>query len=382
MSGDPEQDYFADGMVEDIITGLSRIKWLFVIARNSSFTYKGRPVDVRQVGRELGVRYVLEGGVRKSGARLRITAQLVEAETGAHLWADKFDGASEDVFDLQDQITERVVAIVEPSVRKSEIERSRRKRPENLSAYDLYLRALPHVMTLSYADASVAAELLESALKLDPGYPAAHAYLAFCHQLHFVHDGRFDEVDKLSGIRHARVAIASDVDDATALAVAAITVAHLEKNFDASLDAIERALSHNASCAAALFFGGEILAWKGESVAAMAYAQRALRLSPFDPLAYAAYIAMATAAIHEDRYDDAAALFGKAAQANPGHGMFLLAQASSLALAGRLDEARPIWAEGLKLEPEFRIRTLLEVGLIPSIFNRLARGYRMLGVRE
>jgi TolB-like protein len=189
MSGDPEQDYFADGMVEDIITGLSRIKWLFVIARNSSFTYKGRPVDVRQVGRELGVRYVLEGGVRKSGARLRITAQLVEAETGAHLWADKFDGASEDVFDLQDQITERVVAIVEPSVRKSEIERSRRKRPENLSAYDLYLRALPHVMTLSYADASVAAELLESALKLDPGYPAAHAYLAFCHQLHFVHDG-------------------------------------------------------------------------------------------------------------------------------------------------------------------------------------------------
>jgi hypothetical protein len=238
-------------MVEDIIAGLSRIKWLFVIARNSSFTYKGRPVDVRQVGRELGVRYVLEGGVRKSGARLRITAQLVEAETGAHLWADKFDGASEDVFDLQDQITERVVAIVEPSVRKSEIERSRRKRPENLSAYDLYLRALPHVMTLSYADASVAAELLESALKLDPGYPAAHAYLAFCHQIRFVHDGRFDEVDKLSGIRHARVAIASDVDDATALAVAAITVAHLEKNFDASLDAIERALSHNASCAAA-----------------------------------------------------------------------------------------------------------------------------------
>jgi tetratricopeptide (TPR) repeat protein len=139
-------------------------------------------------------------------------------------------------------------------------------------------------MTLSYADASVAAELLESALKLDPGYPAAHAYLALCHQLRFVHDGRFDEVDKLSGIRHARAAIASDVDDATALAVAAITVAHLENNFDASLDAIERALSHNASCAAALFFGGEILAWKGESAAAMAYAQRALRLSPFDPL--------------------------------------------------------------------------------------------------
>ena len=145
MSGDPEQDYFADGMVEDITTGLSRIKWLFVIARNSSSIYKGKAVDVRQVGRDLGVRYVLEGGVRKAGHRLRITAQLVEAETGTHLWAEKYDGALEDVFDLQDQITDRVVGIVEPSVRQSEIERSRQKRPENLDAYDFYLRALPYI---------------------------------------------------------------------------------------------------------------------------------------------------------------------------------------------------------------------------------------------
>ena len=144
MSGDPEQDYFADGMVEDIITGLSHIKWLFVIARNSSFVYKGKTVDVRQVGRELGVRYVLEGGVRKSGNRLRVTAQLVEAETGAHLWANRYDGDTEDVFNFQDRITDSVVGIVEPSLQRSEIERARRKRPENLNAYDLYLRALPH----------------------------------------------------------------------------------------------------------------------------------------------------------------------------------------------------------------------------------------------
>ena len=142
MSGDPEQEYFADGMVEDIITGLSRIKWLFVIARNSSFVYKGKAVDVRQIGRELGVRYVLEGGVRKAGNRVRITGQLIEAETGAHFWADRYDGELEDVFDLQDQITDKVVGIVEPSVQQSEIERARRKRPENLDAYDLYLRAL------------------------------------------------------------------------------------------------------------------------------------------------------------------------------------------------------------------------------------------------
>ncbi len=168
MSGDPEQDYFADGMVEDITTGLSRIKWLFVIARNSSFTYKGKAVDVRQVGRELGVRYVLEGGVRKTGNRVRITAQLVEAETGRHLWADRFDGALEDVFDLQDQITERVVGIVEPSLQRSEIERSRRKPPENLDAYDLYLRALPHMASVMPADAKIAAGFLDRALRARP----------------------------------------------------------------------------------------------------------------------------------------------------------------------------------------------------------------------
>ncbi len=178
MSGDPEQDYFADGMVEDIVTGLSRVKWLFVIARNSSFIYKGSAVDVRKAGRELGVRYLVEGGVRKSGSRLRVTAQLVEAETGAHLWADKFDGELKDVFDFQDRITDSVVGIVEPSVRRSEIERSRRKRPESLDAHDLYLRALPLMATISVPDAPVAAALLRDALRLDPDLPVAHAYLS------------------------------------------------------------------------------------------------------------------------------------------------------------------------------------------------------------
>ena len=181
MSGDPEQDYFADGMVEDIITGLSHIKWLFVIARNSSFVYKGKAVDVRQVGRELGVRYVLEGGVRKSGNRLRVTAQLVEAETGAHLWANRYDGDTEDVFNFQDRITDSVVGIVEPSLQRSEIERARRKRPDNLNAYDLYLRALPHTATSMPDGGAIAIKLLEEALAIDPDYVAAHALLAWCH---------------------------------------------------------------------------------------------------------------------------------------------------------------------------------------------------------
>src|SRR5271170_4529929 len=223
MSGDPEQEYFADGMVEDIITGLSRIKWLFVIARNSTFVYKGKAVDVRQVGRELGVRYILEGGVRKSGNRLRVTAQLVEAETGAHLWANRYDGDTEDVFNFQDRITDSVVGIVEPSLQRSEIERARRKRPDNLNAYDLYLRALPHTATSMPDGGEIAIRLLDEALALDPDYVAAHALIAWCHEWRFARVG-FDEADKIAGLRHAHTAIASGTDDATTLAVAALMI--------------------------------------------------------------------------------------------------------------------------------------------------------------
>jgi adenylate cyclase len=203
MSDDPSQEYLVDGMVEDIITGLSRIKWLFVIARNSSFTYKGKAVDVRQVGCELGVRYVLEGGVRKAGARLRITAQLIEAETGAHLRADKFDGALEDVFDLQDKITAAIVGIIEPNLRRAEIERAQRKRPESLDAYDLYLRALPHLTSVMPEDAGIGMGLLEEALKLDPNYAAAHAYLAWALEMRFYRGG-FNEADAVASVLHAR----------------------------------------------------------------------------------------------------------------------------------------------------------------------------------
>jgi adenylate cyclase len=170
MSGDPEQEYFVDGMVEDIITGLSRIKWLFVIARNLSFTYRGKAVDIRQVGRELGVRYVLEGGVRKAGNRLRITEQLIEAETGSHLWADRFDGGVEDVFDLQDRITQSIVGIIEPSLQRAEIERAQRKRPDSLDAYEFYLRAVPYMASAMPEDAAIGMGYLEDALKLDPNY--------------------------------------------------------------------------------------------------------------------------------------------------------------------------------------------------------------------
>jgi adenylate cyclase len=323
MSGDPEQDYFADGMVEDIVTGLSRIKWLFVIARNSSFVYKGKAVDVRQVGRELGVRYVLEGGVRKAGNRLRVTAQLVEAESGSHLWADKFDGELKDIFELQDQITERVVGIVEPSVQKSEIERSRRKHPESLDAHDLYLRALPYVSPISPTNAPIATKLLLEALKLDANYAAAHAYLAWAHQIHFAHGGGFDEADKIAGLRHARAAIANHVDDATALAVGAMVIGLLGKDAEAALNAIERALSSNPSSAVAYYFGAELNAWSGQPRTGTTYAHRALRLSPFDPLTYVGHLAFAIAALDEGRYDESATWWAKCSQANPDFGGFV-----------------------------------------------------------
>jgi adenylate cyclase len=315
MSGDPEQEYFADGMVEDIITGLSRIKWLFVIARNSSFVYKGKPVDVRQVGRELGVRYVLEGGVRKAGNRVRITAQLLDAETGAHLWADRYDGGLEDVFDLQDQITEKVVGIVEPSLRRSEIERSRRKHPENLDAYDLYLRALPHV-TMTLGGAKIATGFLERALKLDPNYAAAHALLSWCHEICFMHAG-FDEAERTVGVQHARAAIESGTDDATALAVAAHVIALLGKDRESALTAMERALSLNPSSAMAHIWAAHIHGLTGgDPAVATAHASRALRLSPFDPLTYVVYLALGFSAVQEGRYDEAASQFAKGVKAN------------------------------------------------------------------
>jgi adenylate cyclase len=381
MSGDPEQDYFADGMVEDIITSLSRIKWLFVVARNSSSVYKGRAVDVRQIGRDLGVRYVMEGGVRKVDNRVRITAQLLEAETGAHLWADKYDGALEDIFDLQDRITDRVAGIVEPSLQRSEIERSRRKRPENLDAYDLYLRALPFTSSQTPEDAKIAIPLLEKALKLDPQYAAAHALLAWCHEWCFTRGG-LNEANREAGLRHARAALFSATDDATALAVAGFALILMGKDQTGALEAIERALSFNPSCATALYLGAVTASFMGLSSKASAFAERALRLSPFDLHAFEGHHALGNAALQEERYDDAASHLSRAVQANPNHSGFRFARAVALALAGRLEEARPVAQSIFELEPGFRMRSIFELGLAPSLKEKYARGGRLLGLPE
>ena len=259
MSGDQEQEYFADGIVEDIITALSRFRQLFVIARNSSFTYKGRAVDVKQVGRELGVRYVLEGSVRKAANRVRITGQLIDVSNGAHLWADRFDGGIEDIFDLQDQVTTSVVGAIAPKLEQAEIARARRKRSDSLDAYDLYLRALPYVHANSLDEMKLALPLLEQALAIDPDYAIAHAYAAWCREQMFTHGGH-DADDRSIALRHARAALARERDDSSALAIGGFIVAMLDRDFAAALNALDQSLALNGNSALAYGFSAMVRA--------------------------------------------------------------------------------------------------------------------------
>jgi TolB-like protein/Tfp pilus assembly protein PilF len=348
VGGEPEQEYFTDGVVEDIITGLSRIKWLFVIARHSTFAYKGKAVDIKQIGRELGVRYVLEGSVRKGGNRLRITGQLIEAETGVHVWADRYDGVLKDMFDLQDRITETIVGIIEPSVRRAEIERARRKRPDSLDAYDLYLRALPYVHSAMPDDAVVALGYLERALALDPDYAVVHAAIALCHEARFRSAG-FAEADRAAGVRHARLALALGTDDATAL-----------------------------------YWGAHLHALGGDIALAEDYANRALRLSPFDSLSYEGHVALGAVRARLGRYDEAAACFAKAIQANPRFSVLYALQAGLLALAGRVEDARVVAARLLELEPTFRVGSFMAFARFvdAGLRDAVAVGVRQAGLPE
>jgi adenylate cyclase len=284
MSNDPEQEYFADGMVEDIITALSRFNQLFVIARNSSFTYKGRAVDVRQVAKELGVRFVLEGSVRKAGNRVRITGQLIDAATGAHLWADRFDGGLEDVFELQDKITGSVVGAIEPTLRKAEIERARRRPVENLDAYDLHLRALPHVYAFRPDENLAGLELLRKAIDLDPAYAPALAFAAWCLEQRLTRGWPpVGPDDAGTAIALARRAVAAGSEDAMALVVAGFVLVMVARDYDTGLDAVRRALELNPGAGFVAFLSSAALTFAGKPEGALVHAERAMVLSPMDP---------------------------------------------------------------------------------------------------
>ena len=362
LSGDPEQDYFADGMVEDIITGLSRIKWIFVIARNSSFVYKGRAVDLKQVGRELGVRYVLEGSVRKSSNRVRIAAQLIDASSGTHIWADRYDRALDDIFAVQDELTISVVGVIEPTLRQAEIERAKRKRPNSLDAYDLYLRALPSAFTAMPQDADQALTLLERAIDLEPDYAAAHAIIAWCHEQRYLRGGLHEEI-KQASLRHARKAIAAGSDDAAALATAGFVVAAVEYDYETAIAAFDRSFALSSSSALALGFSSLVRAWKGDDATAVEQAERAIRLSPFDSLLYLPYGGLAYAHFAAGRFEAAAAAAGRASESNPKFSMPYVVHTAALANLGRGDEARAVAGRLLEVEP----------GITVSTANRSAR---------
>lgn len=382
LSGDAEQDYFADGMVDDIITGLSRINWLFVIARNSTLTYKGHAVDVKQVGRELGVRYVLEGSIRKTGASVRITGQLIDAATGMHVWAERYDRRSRDIFALQDDIALSVVGAIAPSLRRAEINRVRRKRPDSLDAYDLVLRAQPYVDSGMPEQVTQALVLLERSIALEPDYALAHGNAAMCHHCLFLRAG-LQETNRAASIRHARTAIANGQDDALALTLAGFSIGMDGHDRGAAFTALDAALAISPSSALTYILGSVMLGWGGDADRAIEWSEKGMRLSPFDSWAFAAFDAQALGHFHGGRYEEACRAAYRSAQTNPRHSITHVQLAAALAKLGRLQDARAAAARVLELHPTFRYsRQFAGVNCDPALASSLGEALRIAGLPE
>ncbi|MFE0019341.1 winged helix-turn-helix domain-containing tetratricopeptide repeat protein [Mesorhizobium sp. NPDC059054] len=382
LSGDPEQDYFADGVVDDIITGLARINWLLVIARNSTFIYKGRAVDVKQVGRELGVQYVLEGSVRRANGSVRVTGQMIDAATGAHLWAERFDRSSDDIFALQDEIALSAVGAIAPSLRRAEIDRVKRKRPDSLDAYDLVLRAQRDVDSGMPDQVTRALVLLERAIDLEPDYALAHGNAAMCHHCLFLRAG-LTEASRAASIRHARAAILHGQDDAAALTLAGFSIGMDGHDRKAAFTALEAALAISPSSALTYILGSVLLGWGGEAERAIEWSERGMRLSPFDPWAFAAFDAQAMSHLLRGRYEEAAAAAYRSVQANPAHSITYVQLTAALAKLGRLDEARSAAARVRELHPTFRYsRQFAAVNCAPELAHCLGEALAMAGLAE
>jgi TolB-like protein len=342
MSGDPEQDYFVDGMVEEIITALSRIRWLFVIARNSTFTYKGRAVDVKQVGRELGVRYVLEGSVRKAGGRVRITGQLIEAETGTILWADRFDGSLEDVFDLQDRVATSVAGVIEPALQAAEVRRSIARPATGLAAYDLYLRALPYAYSWERNQIHHSLDLLDRAIEQDTFYGSALALAAFCHhELEVIGLTDHREANRGKGVGFAQRALQVAGDDAAVLATAAFVLGHLGEDIDVAIRLIDRALGLNPSFARGWNMSGWARLWRGQPDIAIEHFEISLRLNPRDRKAFPP-LGIGVALFFSHRFDDAIGVLLASVQELPNYLTPRRFLAAAYAHLGRFQEARAV----------------------------------------
>lgn len=359
LSGDPEQDYFADGMAEEIITALSRVRWLFVIARNSSFAYRGHPFDVKQISRELGVTYVLEGSVRKAADRIRITGQLVNASTNGYLWADRFEGALDDIFTLQDRISGNVVGAIAPQMELAEIERARRKPTENLSAYDCYLRGLAHLHRGGRQSVEEALPLFRKAIELDAEFAPPYAMAAWCYFWRQVNGWTIDPVqEKAEGVALARRAVELGRDDAVVLARAGHALAHLAGEFASGIALLDRALFLNPNLAPGWFLGGFLRVWHGEPEGAIEYFEHAMRLSPVDPELYRMQAGIAMAHLFAGRFETAS-LWADQAQRNlPSFLMAVAIGAASQALLGRTEDARRTMDRLRGLSPALRLSSL------------------------
>lgn len=388
MSGDPEQEYFADGMVEEIITALSRIRWLFVIARNSTFTYKGGAVDVKQVGRELGVRYVLEGSVRKSGNRVRITGQLIDAVTGTHLWAERFEGSLDDIFELQDQVTSNVVGAIAPRVELAEIERARRKPTESLDAYDFYLRGMAsfHAIAGGTKEAvSEALQLFYRAIELDPDFASAHGMAAWCYVLRKNYGWSTDVTKEDAEIeRLARRAARLAKEDAVALYTGGFALANIPGNLESGAALIDRALALDPNLGAAWHLSGWVRVSLGKADIAVEHIERAIRLSPHDPIMFIMQNGTAAAHFLAGRYDESSAWSERALREHSNYTPALRMAAASHWCAQRHVEARRAMARMREIDPDLRIANLAD--FVPfrdsSVIARYEESLRNAGLPE
>lgn len=385
LSGDPEQAYFADGVVEEIITALSRVRWLFVIARNSSFTYQDRTVDLKQVGQELGVGYVLEGSLRKASDRIRITGQLVEASTGVHLWAERFEGRLEDIFKLQDEIAASVAGAIAPQVELAEIERAKNKPTASLNAYDCYLRGIAHTHRGTQEAIEEALSLFQRSIELDPDFAAGHAMAAWSYFWRKINGWTDDRAREIAeGERLARRAVELGRDDAVALTRGGHALAHLTGDLDSGIALLDRAVFLNPNLASAWFLGGFLRIWHGECEDAIEHFERAMRLSPVDPELYRMQAGIAMAHLFAGRIGTASTWAERSYSNLPSFLMVVALIAATRALSGRQEDARRAIEELRRLDPGLRISNIRDWLPIsrPEHLSIFADGLRKAGLAE
>ena len=382
MSGDAEQEYFTDGMVEDITTALSWFKWLFVIARNSSFTYKGKAVNVKQVGRELGVRYVLEGSVRKASGKVRIAGQLIDAITGAHIWADRFERDLTDVFALQDEVTVAVVSAIQPKIIQTEIALAARRRPENLTAYDYYLRALPQSYLATREGLAEAIRLAHRALELHPRFGGAASLAGLCHMRNVLFGYADDpQFDRREAVRLSRLALSLDDSDPDTLAAVAVISAFMVGDIESALEMADRAVALNPNSFGAWSARGWVCRAAGLPQEAVQSFERAIRVNPIDPLLHSSFVGMGIALIELRRFDEAIVAGKNAQRQKSSYGPVYGCLASAFAHLGRETEAREAVARLLEFDPAFTISAFIARGG-QSNAKLLIEGLRKAGLPE